>query len=193
MSRLASLRAEVEPAVAPMTANRQWLQQILRAQREGRGCLPFRLGLDTRQYAALVDNYALTEPSEGLPDPSRPERDALREELLQLRHEEWQALVGLLTAGQAAGKRGEPRMTAIVAAACLGGNHLWRDLGLRSREELRTLLMHNFPLLAMRNVHDMRWKKFFYKQLCEQDGGHVCRAPTCEACPTYPDCFGEER
>ena len=36
--------------------------------------------------------------------------------------------------------------------------------------------MHNFPQLARRNTQDMRWKKFLYKQLCEQDGGYVCRS-----------------
>ena len=83
-------------------------------------------------------------------------------------------------------------MAPIVAAACLGGDHLWRDLGLASRQQLRELLQHNFPQLAQRNVNDMRWKKFFYKQLCEQDGGYVCRSPSCEQCPTHHDCFGEE-
>ncbi|WP_043238857.1 nitrogen fixation protein NifQ [Stutzerimonas azotifigens] len=172
-------------------SNAAWLAQIVRAQREGRSCLPAHLGLDARQYAALLARHGLRPLVRGAEDGLLGERDALREELLALRREEWQELRDLLLAGQ--DDRGEPAMAAIVAAACLGGEHLWRDLGLDSRAQLHALLMHNFPHLAVRNTQDMRWKKFFYKQLCEQGGGYVCRSPSCETCPTYHDCFGEER
>ncbi|MDH0427569.1 nitrogen fixation protein NifQ [Stutzerimonas stutzeri] len=171
--------------------NPAWLAQIIRAQREGRSCLPQHLGLDAAQYAELLTRHGLRPPSRSADEALLGERDALREELLALRREEWQALHDLLLGGQ--DDHGEPAMAAIVAAACLGGEHLWRDLGLASRAQLYALLMHNFPQLARRNTQDMRWKKFFYKQLCEQDGGYVCRSPSCEACPTYHDCFGEEQ
>ncbi|EWC39137.1 nitrogen fixation protein NifQ [Stutzerimonas stutzeri] len=171
--------------------NNAWLAQIIRAQREGRSCLPAYLGLNATRYSELLLCHGLQAPTGSPVDSLVGERNALREELLALRREEWQALHDLLLAGQ--DDHGEPAMAAIVAAACLGGEHLWRDLGLDSRAQLYALLMHNFPQLARRNTQDMRWKKFFYKQLCEQDGGYVCRSPSCETCPTYHDCFGEEQ
>ncbi|EMD98913.1 nitrogen fixation protein NifQ [Pseudomonas stutzeri] len=185
MSQVA-LRLQVEAE-----ANTTWLAQIVRAQRDGRSCLPKHLGLDAAQYAGLLARHGLQPAVRRANYRLLDERDALREELLALRQEEWQALHDLLLAGQ--DDLGEPALAAIVAAACLGSEHLWRDLGLDSRAQLRALLMYNFPHLARRNTQDMRWKKFFYKQLCEQGGGYVCRAPSCDTCPTYHDCFGEEQ
>ncbi|MCQ4346798.1 nitrogen fixation protein NifQ [Pseudomonas stutzeri] len=172
--------------------NLAWLELIILTQRSGRSCLPFHLGLDPQTHAALIQACFAERAGQylGAP-PQAAERDALRAELLELRRDEWQELRELLLAGRA-GRGGEAAMAAIVAAACLGGDHLWRDLGLASREQLRALLEYNFPRLAARNVNNMRWKKFFYRQLCEQDGAYLCRSPSCQACPTYHDCFGEE-
>lgn len=172
-------------------SNPLWLTQIREAQRAGQTCLPFYLGLTEPEFQALmvrcVPNYASGDPR--LPSES----DLLRDDLLNLRRDEWQQLQSLLVEhrhGQ--DSETETAMASIVAAACLGGGHLWRDLGLSSRQQLRDLLFYNFPTLAARNVNNMRWKKFFYKQLCEQEGGYVCRSPTCEQCSTYQECFGEE-
>ncbi len=38
----------------------------------------------------------------------------------------------------------------------------------------------------------MKWKKFIYKQLCITEGIYTCRAPSCEVCADYADCFGPE-
>lgn len=185
-------REEAPPALRG--PNHAWLERILLAQRQGRSCLPVRLGLEDAAYAALIQaNFPqLAGQYDGAP-PQVPERGALRAELLELRRDEWQELRDLLIKGRAGREPFEEALACIVAAACLGGDHLWRDLGLASREQLRELLEYNFPRLAARNTHNMRWKKFFYRQLCEQDGGYVCRSPSCEHCPTYHDCFGEER
>jgi nitrogen fixation protein NifQ len=80
-----------------------------------------------------------------------------------------------------------------LACACLGANHLWQDLRLPSRRELSALLLDWFPRLAEKNVNDMKWKKFFYKQLCEREGLFVCKAPSCGVCSDYGHCFGPER
>jgi nitrogen fixation protein NifQ len=53
-------------------------------------------------------------------------------------------------------------------------------------------MTENFPQLAARNEHDMKWKKFLYKQLCDRKGVNTCRAPTCEYCVDYLSCFGAE-
>ncbi|WPP47591.1 nitrogen fixation protein NifQ [Pseudomonas sp. AN-1] len=190
MSRAALARLPAE--CVERDPNLDWLQRILTAQRAGRSCLPLHLGLDPQTHTALIQACFSERAGQylGAPPQAR-ERDALRAELLELRRDEWRELRDLLLAGRA-GRAGEAVVAAVVAAACLGGDHLWRDLGLASRDELRALLEYNFPRLAARNVQNMRWKKFFYRQLCEQDGAYVCRSPSCQACPTYHDCFGEE-
>ncbi|MBI1174031.1 MAG: nitrogen fixation protein NifQ [Sideroxydans sp.] len=80
----------------------------------------------------------------------------------------------------------------LVAAACMGSDHLWQDLGLPSRQALSTLLSGHFPQLAAKNTGDMKWKKFFYKQLCEREGINVCKSPSCSVCCDYEKCFGPE-
>ena len=53
-------------------------------------------------------------------------------------------------------------------------------------------MVRHFSALALRNNQDMKWKKFLYKQLCEQEGINACRAPSCEVCTDYLKCFGPE-
>jgi nitrogen fixation protein NifQ len=74
----------------------------------------------------------------------------------------------------------------------MGNDHLWQDLGLWSRDYLGLLMTQSFPALAAKNEHDMKWKKFLYKQLCEQAGINTCRSPSCEYCTDYLNCFGPE-
>ena len=80
----------------------------------------------------------------------------------------------------------------IIVAGCLGNDHLWQDLGLWSRLQLTALLHYNFPELAAKNTKDMKWKKFLYKQLCEEEGLYLCRAPSCSVCIDYQKCYGPE-
>ena len=79
-----------------------------------------------------------------------------------------------------------------MACASLGDNHLWQDLYLPSRNELSALIGHWFPRLAAKNEHHMKWKKFFYKQLCEREEILICKAPTCGVCTDHGVCFGPE-
>ena len=38
----------------------------------------------------------------------------------------------------------------------------------------------------------MKWKKFFYRQLCERSGMLICKSPRCADCVDYRICFGPE-
>lgn len=184
----------ISQAALQHDANHTWLEQIIQAQRSGLSCLPFRLGLDAESYDALIQAHfpELAGQTSAGQGSLAHECSELREDLAQMRHDEWEELRNLLLDSRRGSTPDEVWMASIVAAACLGGDHLWRDMGMTSREQLKEVLTHNFPKLAQRNDRNMRWKKFFYKQLCEQDGGYVCRAPSCEQCPSYHDCFGEE-
>lgn len=86
----------------------------------------------------------------------------------------------------------ERRLADMVARRCLRPNHLWQDLGLRSRRELSALMTRHFAPLAARNRNDMKWKKFFYRTICRDDGFLLCSAPVCAECCDFDVCFGEE-
>ena len=83
-------------------------------------------------------------------------------------------------------------LAAMVARRAMEPNHLWEDLGLRERPELSRLLARHFAPLAARNTANMRWKRFFYRMLCEDDGFVMCTTPVCTQCNDFDLCFGEE-
>ncbi len=83
-------------------------------------------------------------------------------------------------------------LASMVARRAMEPNHLWEDLGLRERTELSRLLMRHFAPLAARNTRNMRWKRFFYRMLCEDDGFVMCTTPVCTQCNDFDLCFGEE-
>lgn len=108
------------------------------------------------------------------------------------RHDEFEDVRDLLLDGATEHGAELSELACCVARACLGDDHLWHDLGLPTRGVLSDLLSEHFPLLATRNVNNMRWKKFFYNQLCEQAGIRACRAPSCGVCAHHGECFGSE-
>lgn len=83
-------------------------------------------------------------------------------------------------------------LAAMIARRAMEPNHLWEDLGLRERSELSRMLMRHFAPLAGRNTKNMRWKRFFYRMLCEDDGFVMCTTPVCTQCNDFHLCFGEE-
>jgi nitrogen fixation protein NifQ len=190
------LPTEITPA--------QWFATLLSQQRQGRSCLPYFLGLQQADFERMVPRVS------GLLGPElmahilsageifaraqsrQHAQEDLRQELLELRRDEWLELRDLIDGFAANADVREFKLAEIVAAGCLGGDHLWRDLGFAKRGELSDFMLQNFPQLAALNSKDMKWKKFFYKQLCELGGGYVCRSPSCEACGAYADCFGSE-
>ena len=76
-----------------------------------------------------------------------------------------------------------------VASGCMGSNHLYQDMGLPDRHALSALLEHYFTTLYLKNVNDMKWKKFFYKQLCDRAEVTMCPARSCQSCVDYRNCF----
>ncbi len=93
------------------------------------------------------------------------------------------------------GTRGAARerwLAHILARRSLGANHLWQDLGLAGRSDLSGLMKRHFAPLAIRNNRDMKWKKFFYRELCEREGVPICKAPSCDVCTDFSLCFGAE-
>ena len=80
----------------------------------------------------------------------------------------------------------------MVARRSMEPSHLWEDLGLRNRDELSRMLKRHFAPLAERNTRGMRWKRFFYRLLCEDEGFVMCATPVCTDCCDFDNCFGAE-
>jgi nitrogen fixation protein NifQ len=83
-------------------------------------------------------------------------------------------------------------MSLLVARRATRPNHLWQDLGLMNRGELSGLMQRHFAQLASRNTQDMKWKKFFYRMICREEGFRLCVAPSCSECADFNGCFGDE-
>lgn len=83
-------------------------------------------------------------------------------------------------------------MVVFIATACMDDKHLWQDMGLPDRTALNELMQTRFPTLYAKNIGNMKWKKFFYKQLCERADIFICKSPSCGVCTDYNHCFGSE-
>jgi len=146
------------------------------------GQCPLIRGLPESEFRRLLDTYfPATELTNGDPggDPAAlDELQDLLDLLLEFRREPSETLAWLSHA---------------IASAAMRDNHLWQDMGLPNRPLLTRLMMENFPDLAKRNVGDMKWKKFFYRQLCERAEVPICKSPNCADCVDYQVCFGHDQ
>jgi nitrogen fixation protein NifQ len=105
------------------------------------------------------------------------------------RHQEYDDLVALLIEHAREASAQIHSVARWLAFSCMGENHLWEDLGLPERPALTSLIGECFPGLRQLNSQNMRWKKFFYKQLCNRAQVFACRAPTCDQCSEFALCF----
>jgi len=171
-----------QPAIS--TPNHQWLACIVASWCVGDSVLPDYLGLGCHDFTALKTRY--------FGDYSLPEYAPSGKQLDFNRMLERQDLITLLKHYANPDVIEIDSIIGLLVAGCLGDDHLWYDLGLWSRPQLTALLNYNFPELAARNTQNMKWKKFLYKQLCEEEGLYLCRAPSCNVCVDYDRCYGSE-
>ncbi|AGA91931.1 NifQ [Thioflavicoccus mobilis 8321] len=171
-------------AGAAGTGNDQVVACIYASWSSGAGAMPDWLGLTPVGFKRLMAHHFPGARLGATPNPGRALPVARRDEVEDLVRLMWQ-------------HRAEDSLTVrwmaeLVAAGCLGSDHLWQDLGLWSRADLTALMRRNFPSLAALNTKDMKWKRFLYRQLCETEGIRLCRSPSCEECCDYHVCFGPE-
>ena len=171
-----------------------FLKIVIRAQLTGTSSLPYKLGLSTTDYqrllislddtsiVALDDNWHNKAPA------IQVERSKLLTELMNIRNEERNDLITLLINHRDNNQLLSDVAATIIATACLNSSHLWRSLAFNERSELTDWIRLNFPKLAEKNKQ-MRWKRFFYLQLCKQGGDYICRAPSCGECSSFTECF----
>ena len=163
--------------------NAGFLAEMIASWLAGEGALPRFMGLEQDAFHAMLGAFfpgmsALDAGDRNDIEPERgPELDDVKALLLTHRNDSSVA---------------ELWLAQIVASGCMGSDHLWSDLGLFSRKTLGTMLKHNFTTLAELNDKNMRWKKFFYRQLCAKEGFIMCRSPSCETCSEYGACFAED-
>lgn len=160
------------------------LARMLASWSLGQGAMPVWLGLSESGFKAMMAFH--------FPDYDLDEIAGSETSTDSARFDEMEDLHKLLMQNRSGSTQSDRWMVDIVIAGCMGNDHLWQDLGLWNRADLSKLMLDNFEPLAKRNNKDMKWKKFLYKQLCETEGIYTCRAPSCEVCADYDDCFGPE-
>ena len=69
-----------------------------------------------------------------------------------------------------------------TARKSLDMNHLYQDLGFKSRVQMGAFMAKHFPRLAELKPKDKLWKKFLYDAI-----GEV--APACATCDDQEHCF----
>jgi nitrogen fixation protein NifQ len=145
------------------------------------------LGLDAAMHERLLRRYF-----PGFDPPTVAAATAGEAGCPALPADEFDDLRALLLAHRSEDNEESRWLACAVATACLGNNHLWQDMGLPNRSVLSELLRRYFTALHDKNTGNMKWKKFFYKQLCEQAEVNMCKAPSCKICTDYVACFGPE-
>jgi len=69
-----------------------------------------------------------------------------------------------------------------IAHKSLESNHLYEDLGFKSRSEMGKFMNKNFPKLAQQKPKTKLWKKFLYEKIDKI-------APACMDCSDQMNCF----
>lgn len=145
--------------------------------------------LDTQSLDRLLDRYFPgTAPTALQPDHAHPDQVVCK----ALSEQEYGDLLSLLREYRRDDAEENAWLAQAMASACAGDNHLWQDMGLPNRELLSQLIRRYFPVLFYKNHSNMKWKKFFYKQLCDRAEVQMCKAPSCGGCSDYLSCFGGE-
>lgn len=163
--------------------NSEYLSKIVGSWLEGEGALPQRLGLKRSDFKELMARYfQIRDCCEDAPSGCVME--------MKDNNPEIDELIELFMDHRAAKSESEYLMAAIMAVGCQASDHLWQDMGFWSRADLSAMIRKNFPSLFDLNVRNMKWKKFFYKQMCmDLDATYTCRMPSCLECCDYRECY----
>lgn len=174
-----------DPADARTDTDRRFdahvLASIIAVSATENGPVWQRAGLAPQDLAQLMSRWFPHAWLDGMSATGAPPDD---DEVIMVRD--------LLLANRANADDESRWLAHMVARRAVEPSHLWEDLGLRNRGELSRMLMRHFAPLACRNTRAMRWKRFFYRLLCEDDGFVMCTTPVCTDCCDFDNCFGEE-
>lgn len=159
--------------------------------REGMGLVNHRGGVDREAFvsihAAKETTRSAEEANAGAISSSPPSRGREREGGLGA-----SACANFPNETIAAAPHLPTLLATLIARRAMKPDHLWQDLGLFDRSELNRLLARHFPTHHAGNTANMKWKKYFYRKLCEAEGFVLCTAPSCSVCGDFAACFGAE-
>lgn len=167
---------------------------LIKAQLHGQSSMPYQLGLSASTYKELIatiNDHALTALNKRWVNNASTlqlERSNTVTELVNMRDAERTDIINLLKKHRNTTLNFSEVASTIIATACLNSAHLWKSLGFDNRRDLTTWMKINFPDFAAGN-NNMRWKRYIYLQLCQQGGDYVCRAPSCDECSSFKECF----
>lgn len=176
--------------VMPETANidgdasfdRHVLASILAVAASEGGKLPAQAGVTEADLGDILSHCFAARRIEPLSDGVEKHVDADEIEIVR----------DLLLANRSSEGDCGRWLASMIARRAMEPNHLWEDLGLRERSELTRLIARHFAPLARRNDKNMRWKRFIYRMMCENDGFVMCSTPVCTNCADYELCYGAE-
>lgn len=171
-----------------LTPDTFWIP-IIQSYLSNKSSLPPYLNLDPTIFAHLCTQFGITIPDNFCHET---EKRQLIAELAELRSAEQQDLMSLLSSYCSVSNAYTEQMSIVLSAACMGSQHLWKDLGMPERPLLTQLFGFFYPELRAMNNKNMRWKRFLYRQLCSSGGDYVCRAPSCETCTSFSECFADD-
>lgn len=193
--KLQAVAHKIKPFEYASQQNLNDFKQIISAQLSGHIILPHAFGLPSQKYESLlyliddVDLFNLELLWHQDESNLIRERALLCGKLFSFKQEDRNELITLLAGYCNKNEPSAVTMAEIIACACLTNSHLWSSLGLADRSQLGALIKHNFPKLHALNSDNMRWKRFFYRLLCQQGGDYICKAPSCGECKSYAECF----
>ncbi len=166
-----------------ITADRHLLA-CLSVVMEEEGCPPESVfGLTSQQFISLWRHY-FPDIDLDVDAPTVSSAVSIDPELVSL------LLSFIPDAEESANRLSGALLAHILAARASKPGHLWVAMGLFERAELGAAIRRHLPALFAANHQGMRWKRFFYKQICEQQGGMLCKSPVCGECSEYELCFG---
>jgi nitrogen fixation protein NifQ len=178
VSRQMAEEAVCAPATSTWTAITHILEKCLGERDRNGGRLADLVGVSGTRLAILlmmhIPAHPLLAPEDYVAGEECEEQGWVRDLLLRSVSTEFEV---------------SPWLAHMIARRAMEGNHLWEDLGLENREQLNELMRAHFEPLAEANSGRMRWKRFFYRALCEEDGYSHCTSPTCADCPDVEQCF----
>jgi nitrogen fixation protein NifQ len=146
------------------------------------------LGLKTDELNQLLQTWFPQVRTDLLQHADRPEQEPpeYNEEVLQI-----------LLSHVPDGADGTPEPSSlhlahVIAARTAHPGHLWVAMGLFERPQLSASIRRLLPSLAEANDKNMRWKRYLFKQVCDLNGGVMCKSPNCGDCSDYILCFPDE-
>ena len=101
---------------------------------------------------------------------------------MRIEHKMMYEDVRALLASHAVNGFAEHVLAPLVARTSLEMNHLYEDLGFKSRTEMGRFMKRNFPLLSSEKPKEKLWKKYLYDCI-------DAVAPACATCDDQATCF----